>query len=71
MHRIFKKHYNLIIKNFIAMCLRREQHYPSHIAMPYRVRVIRVKLKRNNSAQNLAVPKRLRVKDTEESRKRR
>ena len=44
MHHIFKKNYNLIIENFISMCLRREQHYPSHIAVLYRLRVIRVKL---------------------------
>lgn len=39
MHDIFKKNYNLIIKNFISMCLRKEQHYPSHIAVLYRFRV--------------------------------
>ena len=44
MHYIFKKNYNLIIKNFISMCLRREQHYSSRIAVLYRLRVIRVKL---------------------------
>ena len=33
MHHIFKKNYNLIIKNF-----------PSHIAVLYHLRVIRVKL---------------------------
>ena len=44
MRHIFRKNYNLIIKNFIPMCLRREQHYPSHIAVLYRLRVIRVKL---------------------------
>ena len=44
MHDTFKKNYNLIIKNFIPMCLRIKQHYPSHIAVLYRSRVIRVKL---------------------------
>ena len=44
MHHIFKKNYNLVIKNFILMCLRREQHYSSHIAVLYHLRVIRVKL---------------------------
>ena len=44
MHHIFKKNYNLIIKSFIPICLRREQHYPLHIAVLYRLRVIRVKL---------------------------
>ena len=44
MHHIFKKNYNLIIKNFIPMCLPREHHYPSHVAVLYRLRVIRVKL---------------------------
>ena len=44
MHHIFKKNYNLIIKNFVPMCLRGEQYYPSHIAVLYRLRVIRVKL---------------------------
>ena len=44
MHRIFKKNCNWVIKNFIPMFLRREQRYPSHIAVAYRLRVIRVKL---------------------------
>ena len=44
MHHIFKKNCNLIIKSFIPICLRREQHYPLHIAVLYRLRVIRVKL---------------------------
>ena len=44
MHHIFKKNYNLIIKNFIPVCLRTEQHYSSHIVVLYRLRVIRVKL---------------------------
>ena len=44
MHHIFEKNYNLIIKNFIRMCLRREQHCPSYIAVLYRLRVIRVNL---------------------------
>ena len=44
MHHIFKKNDNLIIKNIIPMCLRREQHYPSHIVVLYRLYVIRVKL---------------------------
>ena len=42
MHYIFKKNYNLIIKNFIPTCLRRD--YPSHIAVLYRLRVTRLKL---------------------------
>lgn len=44
MHHIFTKNYNLIIKNFIPMCLHREQHYPSYIAVLYCLRIIRVKL---------------------------
>lgn len=44
MHDIFKNNYNLIIKNFVSMCLRIEQHYPSQIAVLYRLRVIRVQL---------------------------
>ena len=46
MHRMFKKNYNLIIENIVAMCLRREQHYPSRVAVLYRLRVIRAKLLR-------------------------
>ena len=46
MRHISKKNYNLIIKNFILMYLRREQYYSSHIAVLYRLRVIRVKLYR-------------------------
>ena len=38
MHDTFKRNYNLIIKNFISMSLRREQHYSSHIAVLYRLR---------------------------------
>ena len=38
MHHICKKNYNLIIKNFVPMCLR------GQIAVLYRLRVIRVKL---------------------------
>ena len=44
MHHIFKKNYNLIIKSFAPMCLRRERYYPSHIAVLHRLCVIRVKL---------------------------
>lgn len=44
MHHILMKNNNLIIKNFVAMCLSGEQYYPSHIAVLYRLRVIRVKL---------------------------
>ena len=44
MHRIFEKSYNLIVENFVPMCSHREQHYPSHIAALYRLRVIRAKL---------------------------
>lgn len=40
MHRIFKKNDNLVIKIFIAMCLRREENYPSHIAVLYLLHVI-------------------------------
>ena len=63
MHYIFKKNYNLVIKNFIPMCSRKEQHYPSHIAVLYCLRVIRVKLCRTEKqpAQNSVVPKRLKV----------
>ena len=50
MHHIFKKNYNLIIKNFIPMCLPREHHYPSHVAVLYRLRVIRVKLPYSETA---------------------
>ena len=44
MHHIFRENYNLVIKHFVLVCLRREQHYPSHIAVLYHLRVIRVKL---------------------------
>ena len=44
MRHIFKKNYNLVIKHFVPMCLRREHHYPSRIAVLYHLRVIRVKL---------------------------
>ena len=44
MHRIFKKNYNLVIRNFVPMCLRRKQHYPSHVAELHRLHVIRVEL---------------------------
>ena len=44
MRHIFKKYYNSIIWNFIPMCLRIKQYYPSHIAVLHRLRVIRVKL---------------------------
>ena len=46
MRHISKKNYNLIIKNFILMYLRREQYYSSHIAVLYHLRVIRVRLYR-------------------------
>ena len=44
MHHILKKNNNLFIKNFVPMCLRGEQYYPSHIAVLNRLRGIRVKL---------------------------
>ena len=51
MHHIFKKNYNLIIKNFIPMCLRREQHcsavsftHKSRQTPPYRETVLQNKI---------------------------
>lgn len=40
MHHIAKKNDNLIIKIIIAMCLRKEENYPSHVAVLYLLRVI-------------------------------
>lgn len=63
MYHIFKKNYNLIIKNFIPMYSRREQHCSSHIVVLYRLHVIRVELSRTEKQPrvNSAVPKRLNV----------
>ena len=56
MHHIFKKNYNLVIENFIPMCLRKEQNYPSHVAMLYRLCVIRVKLCRTEKQSRAKTP---------------
>ena len=65
MRHVFKKNYNLIIKNFVPMWLRREQYYSSHIAVSF-TRNSRETVNRETALyliqQNSVVPKRFNTK---------